>query len=103
MYHDTTLAELHERGVVEGIGDQCQVGLEQGEQIIVSDIAGGDHEEPAGKVLQEVAVAEIPVLRDHHAVLTIGDVRQIAVGGAIAVRQVRAVDAVVTGVGQQGG
>ncbi len=52
VYDDARFADFDEGGVLEGVGDQSEVGLEQGEQVVVGNVAGGDHEEPAWKVLQ---------------------------------------------------
>jgi hypothetical protein len=61
------------------------------------------HEEPAWKVLQQVAISEVAVLCDYHAVLAVGDVRKPAVAGSIAVWQAGGMDAVVIGFSQQVG
>lgn len=62
MYDDARLADFEEGGVLEGVSDQAEVGLEQGEQVVVGNVAGGDHEESAWQVLQQVAIAEVAVL-----------------------------------------
>lgn len=97
MYDDARLADFDEGGVLEGVSDQAEVGLEQGEQVVVGNVAGGDHEEPAWQVLQQVAIAEVAVLCDYHAVLAVGDVRKLAVAGSIAVWQAGGMDTVVIG------
>jgi hypothetical protein len=46
---------------------------EQGEQVPVADIPGGNHEQPSGRPAQQMAVTEVTILRDDHPVFSIAN------------------------------
>ncbi len=48
----------------EGLLDLSQARLEELQQVVVADVAGGDNKQPRGRPGQQMAVAEVRVLGD---------------------------------------
>jgi len=85
------------RGVslFKGFDDGDQGRVEERQEGVVGDVAGLDDQQPARLSGEQVAVAEVAVLGDHHAVRRISLLGHLSIRGAVSVGQLAGVYGVV--------
>lgn len=88
--------ELYEVDFIECFHDCIQRSGEQVEERGVRDVPGRDDQKLRRPSVEQMAVAEVGVLRDDHATLCVGLLGELAVCGTVSVAQLAGVDCVVT-------
>ena len=86
MHDEVIGSEFDEPGLLQRGDDGSEMVIEQGDESVVRDVSSGDDEQAARRLPKEVAVAEVPVLGDDDAVLSVGKSGDLGIGGAVAVR-----------------
>jgi len=84
----------------EGLLDLSQARLEEVQQVVITDVAGGDDKQPRGRTGQQMAVAEVRVLADDDPTVLVGHGRDLLIGGPVPVRERRGMEHVVAQIAQ---
>ncbi len=71
--------------MLERFDEQRLDCLDEGDQVVVANVAGRHQESSARRVVQEVAIEEVVVLGDHGSNIAIGDPDDLGVCGAVSV------------------
>lgn len=101
MDNQASRADLHEPGLAERSDQSREMVGKQGEQVVVADIAGGNHEQPSRLLAKQMAVTEVTILRDDHSVLGIRQGSERGIGRPVPVGKLRSLSRVVTGGAQK--
>src|SRR5665811_305558 len=102
MRDDRVTPELDMIAQSEGLLDLSQARLEEVQQVVITDVAGGDDKQPRGRTGQQMAVAEVRVLADDDPTVLVGHGRDLLIGGPVPVRERRGMEHVVAQIAQPG-
>lgn len=83
----------------KGRSDVVDVGVEQGKQVLIGNVAGPNDQQLCWNAAQNMSIPEVAVLGDDDSLLRISDPGYFLVGGAVPRWQVGCVTGIVTGLG----
>ncbi len=102
MRDDRATPEVDMIAESEGLFDLSQAQLEELQQVVVADVAGGDDKQSRGRTVQQMTVATVRVLGDDDPTVLVGQGRDLLIGGSVAVRERRGVERVVAELAEPG-
>src|SRR5699024_4280599 len=94
--HEGIAAKFDKIGSNEGMRDVGQAGLDELQQVVVTDVPGSYKEESLRRTDKQVVVAEVCILADDNSKFLVSQAGDLQIGGPVPVRQRRGVHDVVT-------
>ena len=95
--------QLDKVRILESARGGTKMDLEQLQQGVIADVPSSHDEQLPRRTLQEMPVAKVAILRDHHPILRVRHLHNLGVSGRVTVREVAGVDGLMTSMVQQKG